>query len=114
MKSSNALISKITLAMFIVIMPFFSNAHNKTKSKAPGAWKKEFDNRVAYNQQNKKILKNAVVLLEVSIDENGYVNIEHCNGTSTEATIYLFNKFQGILLESLPEETRFILKYVFK
>lgn len=114
MKSPNTLFSKATLTVCLLLLPFVSIAMDEPKIKKSENWQKELDERVVYNQQNKQILKGNMVLLEVIINEDGTVTVVNCNSTNSKAAEYVKQRINGVHLNSLPEDQKFILKYIYK
>jgi hypothetical protein len=87
--------------------------NKKKKAAETAAWQKEFSKHLAYSKNNKELLHDSFVLLEVFIDANGMVTIEKYNANKPNAAEYVVSKLNGITIDAALNE-RFIIKYYFK
>jgi hypothetical protein len=110
--ASKFALTLFTLAMFFSFSAF---AGSGNESKKAAKWQTEFKKRINYGNENKELLRESVVFLEVHIDETGKVTIENFNSNNKEAADYVIKKLNGIKLNNSGYfNTRFIVKYSFK
>lgn len=107
----------LILLFLLFILPLAVNAADKSKKKSKKestSFIQQFSNYLPYNSENKEILQNSFVILEIEIDGNGMLHVSQANSSKSEAAKYVIGKINGIKLKEANPHERFILKYYFK
>ncbi len=108
---------KNTLFALLIITSTSAIAADKSKKKNKAEntrFMQEFSNHLSYNTQNKEVLQNAFVILEIEIDGNGMIQVTQFNSSKSEAAEYVVGKINGLKIKEKAPNERFIVKYYFK
>lgn len=109
--------SFLILLFAVIILPVSAHAADKSKKKAKAESNRfiqEFSNCLNYSAQNKDVLQNTFVILEIEIDVNGMIQVTQYNASKSEAAEYVVGKINGIKIKEAAPHERFIVKYYFK